>query len=123
MPKSKAAYLEYLKSPHWITLRRRVFARDEFRCTKCRSPNCIEAHHKFYRERWEDADLSDLVTLCRGCHEQEHELLKRIKNAQSLESKFRRSSGFNRAMRKKAKARKQWKSKWQRNVSTGRWSF
>ena len=70
--KTKAAYKEYLKSDHWIALRTRVYKRDGYKCKRCGSTFCIQAHHKLYREKWEDSLLEDLVTLCSGCHKAEH---------------------------------------------------
>jgi hypothetical protein len=72
--KTKADYLEYLQSEHWLELHQRVIERDGGKCTRCPSRVRLQAHHLFYRARWEDSLLSDLVTLCRPCHEKEHGL-------------------------------------------------
>lgn len=66
------AYREYLKSRHWEWLRWRVFKRDGFRCVKCGSKHGIQAHHLFYRERFEDSIPEDCSTLCRRCHKAAH---------------------------------------------------
>lgn len=67
-----AGYAEYLKSAHWDILRSCVLARDGNRCVRCGSGKRLQAHHKFYRDDWEQAQVSDLETLCRVCHEKEH---------------------------------------------------
>lgn len=70
--RTAAGYAEYLKSPHWDVLRSCVLARDGNRCVRCGSGKRLQAHHKFYRDDWETAKVSDLETLCRSCHEKEH---------------------------------------------------
>ena len=73
MKKTKSAYLKYLKSDHWQRLRAMALSRDRYRCVRCSSGSCLEVHHKWYRDVWEDAELIDLETLCSVCHGREHE--------------------------------------------------
>lgn len=72
MTTSQLEYAEYLKSEHWMKLRRLVIDRDGRKCTRCPSRRMLQAHHTFYRPRWEDSLVDDLITLCRACHEKEH---------------------------------------------------
>lgn len=65
-------YAEYLRSDHWDKLRTCVLDRDGHRCVRCGSSRRLQAHHKFYRDDWEEAQPSDLETLCKACHEKEH---------------------------------------------------
>lgn len=60
----------YLQTERWDSLRGQVMQRDGGRCTKCGA----EAHHVHHRtyDRWQNEDLDDLESLCRGCHEKEH---------------------------------------------------
>lgn len=72
----KREYQVYLTTDHWKQLRESVLRRDGYRCTRCPSQFYLQAHHKFYRSRFEDSITDDLVTLCRPCHEREHGLVK-----------------------------------------------
>lgn len=49
-------------------LRRKVLARDKYRCTKCGRPGRLEAHHKIPVERGGLHEMGNLVTLCVDCH-------------------------------------------------------
>lgn len=67
-------YQAYLKSPQWFVKREQVFKRDNFKCRHCHSAVTLETghcHHKTYR-RLGDEQLSDLITLCRKCHDLYH---------------------------------------------------
>lgn len=74
MNKSKQAYRVYLGSDHWKRLREQVLKRDGGRCVRCGRICHLQAHHRFYREGWEQSEVGDLITLCRWCHELEHGL-------------------------------------------------
>lgn len=74
MIKTPEAYLEYLESDHWKNLRGLVLERDGNKCRRCSSTFNLQAHHKFYREKWEDSQIGDLITLCHDCHKREHDL-------------------------------------------------
>lgn len=109
--KTKAEYQEYLKSDQWLALRRRVIERDGRKCTRCPSRERLQAHHLFYRDRWEDAELSDLVTLCRDCHEREHGLKPATSSPEVMPGTPRRSSPMkvlNRLRSAKAITRKEY---------------
>lgn len=50
-------------------------AMDEGKCVICgRYDPSNDAHHLFYREQWKATRPQDLLTLCRTCHFQVHEL-------------------------------------------------
>jgi type I site-specific restriction endonuclease len=54
--------------PSWAEVRGQIFQRDGNRCTRCGSPDNLEAHHV---EAVCDGGLSaegNLTTLCRQCH-------------------------------------------------------
>lgn len=74
MPKSprKTAYDIYLRSEHWANLicLKSTIGGDQ--CLNCRRYDGLALHHMIYRERWEDALLTDLVWLCPLCHRQFH---------------------------------------------------
>ena len=53
----------------WRAVRRRVFERDGWRCTRCGKPGRLEADHiKPVSMGGAKFDLRNLRTLCRGCH-------------------------------------------------------
>jgi len=74
--KRQAEYRVYLESEHWKKLRGVVISRDG-RCLRCGSRKPLQAHHRFYRSRWEDSIPEDLETLCRGCHRAVHGISER----------------------------------------------
>lgn len=65
----------------WHEFSKRVKERDNFQCLKCgRKQNqvVLQVHHEKYihgLEPWEYA-LSDCITLCKGCHANEHNLIE-----------------------------------------------
>jgi hypothetical protein len=64
-------YQAYLESEHWKNLRWGCFVRDGKRCCHCNSKKNLNAHHLNYRNLT-DCYLSDVMTLCRGCHDAIH---------------------------------------------------
>ena len=72
MTERQAEYQRYRKTRHWKQLRASVFERDGHKCTRCGSEKRLQAHHKFYRRRFEDSVLDDLITLCRKHHAKQH---------------------------------------------------
>lgn len=64
----------YLKSPQWNTLRKIVLKRDNYTCQRCNINGIpLEIHHITY-ERFTNENTSDLVALCRECHQSVHNL-------------------------------------------------
>lgn len=65
-------YAEKLKHPKWQKTRLRVFERDNFCCTLCKSNEVtLHVHHLKYDKSgnpW-DTDMNDLITVCSVCHE------------------------------------------------------
>lgn len=69
-------YEAYMQSAEWRTMRLNVMIRDRFRCRGCKAVGSKEVrltvhHKKGYDPRKQDKP-SDLVTLCRDCHEYLH---------------------------------------------------
>ncbi len=65
------SYAEYLASPHWQEFKQRY--REEYgavRCASCHDPK-YELHHKTY-DRLGAERISDVIPLCRQCHEVVH---------------------------------------------------
>jgi hypothetical protein len=61
---------EYLKSEHWKSLRDKKLLMNPV-CENCGSKNKIEPHHLQYKNLY-DVQISDLKSLCRGCHNKIH---------------------------------------------------
>lgn len=70
---AKEGYAAYLKTDHWLKLRKRLCPRGA-RCMACGKAGTLNLHHVSYGwlgcERWRD-----LVRLCRKCHIKVHEAL------------------------------------------------
>lgn len=75
--KRQIGYYFYLQSEHWKDLRKEII---EFRgpqCEKCGEwldglEENLNLHHIVYRNRYQEK-WEDLVLLCYGCHEREHD--------------------------------------------------
>ena len=90
-------YYKYLHTEAWRNKKKQVIERSRKKipeylicsakfgvCEKCGfiayRPYQLELHHLTY-ERLGNESLEDLILLCRRCHQQEHELLRMIKEA------------------------------------------
>lgn len=60
-------YSDYLQSPQWRALRRKVLARDKGRCQGCLEADATQVHHLTY-DRVGNEMLFDLVAMCKNCH-------------------------------------------------------
>jgi 5-methylcytosine-specific restriction endonuclease McrA len=65
-------YDDYLLTPHWQRKRAAKLRQSGYKCERCRYPYGLEVHHLTY-EHLGCEPLSDLVTLCRRCHQREYE--------------------------------------------------
>lgn len=69
-------YKEFLKSKYWKGVRILVLIRDNYTCV-CGSKKKLHVHHKTYDNHFDEHNhLEDLVTLCKVCHEKEHDIKK-----------------------------------------------
>ena len=64
-------YSEYLKTDHWKKLAEETKRLAGYRCAVCNADGELHAHHRTY-ERNVDELQSDLVCLCKDCHEMFH---------------------------------------------------
>lgn len=63
----------YIKSPQWQILRKQVLKRDQYTCQGCGINGVpLEVHHITYIN-YESEQLSDLVSVCRDCHQAIHD--------------------------------------------------
>lgn len=77
-------FFRLYKHPQWQKRRLEVMQAAGFRCQRCRSSEeTLNVHHISYlkdRKPWEYDD-SELMCLCRGCHEKVHRQDERLKEA------------------------------------------
>jgi 5-methylcytosine-specific restriction endonuclease McrA len=69
-------YEDQLNHPNWISKRKQILERDDFKCKKCKSEHNLNVHHVWYipgRKAWEYFP-SFLTTLCDKCHRKEHNI-------------------------------------------------
>lgn len=64
-------YYQYIQTQAWEEMRQKVFRRDGFKCVICNEAKDLNVHHITY-ENLGAEKVSDLVTLCRNCHEDIH---------------------------------------------------
>ncbi len=72
---TKQEYQKALNSPKWKAKRKLILIRDNYTCLKCGCKNNLHIHHKYYikdKMPWEVPN-DCLITLCKNCHEKEHE--------------------------------------------------
>lgn len=67
-----ARYRTYMASPQWAALSAAIIRRDKG-CRACGATDGLEVHHHTY-DRFEHEHRTDLVTLCRPCHQAVHKL-------------------------------------------------
>lgn len=72
---NKEQYREALRDPRWQKRRWEILTRDKFKCRKCKSPDQLTVHHKYYIDGHDPWDYPDrcYITLCWTCHQKEHE--------------------------------------------------
>jgi len=72
-------YHEFLESPYWLWLTRKLKMDADYRCQHCGrghiSQGRLEVHHKTYLHRGFEYPnhLDDLVVLCWDCHKRIHQ--------------------------------------------------
>jgi 5-methylcytosine-specific restriction endonuclease McrA len=71
---NKMSLTEYLKTREWRVKRNRALIRAGNRCQVCASTYQLDVHHRTY-ERLGNELLSDLMVLCRRCHQHYHDFL------------------------------------------------
>lgn len=67
-------FTAYPSSSVWKETAHRIRIRDEMRCTVCgATETTLDVHHIVYLSKHGTNQQSNLITLCRSCHELEHE--------------------------------------------------
>ena len=78
-------YLKFLTTPYWQEVRAMVLNRDGCKCVVCGVKTGLQIHHTSYKHHFHEMEyLNDLVTLCGGCHKEEHERLKALSLTENL---------------------------------------
>jgi len=68
-------YSLYLKTPEWQATRVAALKRARYACQLCKHINTtLDVHHNTYDRRGHEL-ASDLLVVCRGCHEKHHDKL------------------------------------------------
>jgi hypothetical protein len=71
-------YSDKFKDPRWQKKRLEILERDKWTCQICFSTDStLHVHHRFYEKGKDPWDYQEnvLVTLCEGCHQEEHECM------------------------------------------------
>lgn len=71
---TKDEYKAYLESDAWKRTRKHAIEGARGACQLCDANGRIDVHHRTY-DRVGDERLSDLIVLCRRCHERFHGIL------------------------------------------------
>lgn len=68
---SRETYGDYLQTELWAVRLKRALNKALFACQVCKDTERLEVHHNTYKRIGSELD-SDLIVLCRGCHELFH---------------------------------------------------
>ena len=83
--KRSQEYLAYITSPEWKEKSDQRMKIDGHVCQMCGSrgtiANPLQCHHFHYGNFRHENIYKDLITLCKSCHESQHNMLRRITDA------------------------------------------
>lgn len=65
-------YVDYLKTDYWQRTRQAALIRCDHKCMVCGSKTSLEVHHNTYERRGQELP-TDLIVLCRACHQTFHD--------------------------------------------------
>lgn len=71
---TKEGYQDQLRDSRWSVKRKKILARDSFKCRECECIDELEVHHLYYikgKRAWEYPNNA-LVTWCNKCHKKWH---------------------------------------------------
>ena len=84
------SYQQYLGSPQWKKIRKRILKRANYKCEICKIMKAYQVHHKHYKNIFNEKD-KDLIAICGTCHQDKHKILtdeqieKRVNKMMELE--------------------------------------
>lgn len=91
MNKKWREYEKYISSPGWGRKRKERLFIDKHRCRTCglshEEGTSLEVHHVSY-ENFGDEPMSDLITLCRQCHEAITNVIRHRRYTKNVKSHF-----------------------------------
>jgi len=61
-------YLDYMRSDIWRKKKELRLKFDDYRCKNCETKYGLEVHHKNYNNLYNEDIKTDMITLCRECH-------------------------------------------------------
>jgi len=64
-------HAEYMRSNRWREVRNKVFKMQGEKCAACNEEKNLNIHHLTY-ENWGKEPLTELIVLCKHCHEKIH---------------------------------------------------
>lgn len=77
----KLSYDDFLKTPFWDGVRNYKLRKANYCCELCGGKGILNVHHKTYENHGREFNKyvadSDLIVLCRNCHEKFHDKLSR----------------------------------------------
>ena len=97
-----ADYEKFLNSNFWRLLRKEKIKLSGRRCSRCGARRPLQCHHVTYPADWYDTVLSDLMVVCRTCHQRIHGVergkrkkrkAKHLKPASNVKSKKKPKKG------------------------------
>jgi len=69
-------YKSYLQTEYWRELRNRKLKQSGYKCEICGATNNLQIHHPTYHKKGISIlykeELSDLIVLCKNCHQKQH---------------------------------------------------
>ncbi len=74
---NKEEYQQYLLSPHWLELRRKMRLANNHQCASCKSGKNLQLHHLTYARVGAERP-GDLIVLCAKCHTFAHLLWEKV---------------------------------------------
>jgi len=86
-----ASYAEYNETPHWRSFRAQILGTNLPTCPACFAAVAVNLHHLTYQRI--GAELpTDVIGLCRRCHEATHQALDAFYPGKSLEFQAERTT-------------------------------
>lgn len=84
-------YDSYLKGKHWKLKKKEFYNHNERKCVKCGKTTELHVHHMTY-ENIGNESLSDLICLCRDCHNKVHDKKPQKKKKRGRKRKKNKSN-------------------------------
>jgi predicted HNH restriction endonuclease len=93
-------YYAYIKSEAWQRKRRKFYSSSLYKtytkegkwvCYCCGANESLDLHHRTYKRLGKENISTDLIPVCRGCHEKIHELEKSGMQLWSATKRVRRN--------------------------------